>query len=40
MKTFNKEGKNTEKLKWVYLQITYTSPANCPRLTSLVPNKC
>ena len=40
MKTFNRERKNVEKLKWAIYKITYISSANCPRLTSLVPNKC
>ena len=40
MKTFNKERKIVEKLKWAIYKTSYNSSANCPRLTSLVPNKC
>ena len=37
MKTFNRERKNVEKLKWAIYKITYISSANFHRLTSLVP---
>ena len=40
MKTFYRETKIVEKFKWAIYKITYISSANCPRLTSLVSNKC